>query len=288
MGLKETIKEIDKLQQICYSIKVNDKEIPNVEFLKILFNKFEKENFQKWNQDGSFKSHLDFRFHLFAKLELATLHYYQAIHSYLGDSENIYIKTKELGYSEEFIASSFLFGEVAVRTNFVERIFFTIDYFIQQMNTQIQFKTSGTSHKKQFYFKLLLEHLNIENEEIDIHSVIDDLNYNISNPEFNNLFKKTNNRKIQFHEIYNYFVALRNVFHNNGFSQKTVNKLDIGGIVIDIKKGELITYSNPVVVISVYLMLFPLKRIIERTIEKYPDEYWEDKYTKVIDDFKNS
>lgn len=196
MTLEKTIKEIDKLQQICYSINVNGKEISNVEFLKILFNKFEKENYQKWISDGSFKSHLDFRFQLFTRIELATLHYYQAIHSNLNDSENIYIKTKELGYSEKFIANSFMFGEVAVRTNFVERIFFSIDYFIQQMNTQIEFKTSGTSHKKQFYFKLLLEHLGIEDEEIDAHSVIDDLNKNIKSPEFNKLFIKKRTVKL--------------------------------------------------------------------------------------------
>ncbi len=225
---------------------------------------------------------MDIRHQLFVRIELATIHYYQSIESSLNDFNNIWQKTKDLGYSDDFTTKSVTFREVSSRTNFLEKVFFAIDYLIQQMNTTIEFHTNGTSHKKQHYFKLLLKKLDIENEVIDTGKIVDELIKHNTLNGYENIFKKGNNRKIELHELYNYLVTLRNVFHNNGYSQKTLNHLDIGGVTFEIKKGEQTKFTHDTIVIIVFLMLFPLERIVEQTFVKYPNQIWKDKYTQEI------
>lgn len=285
MTKEEYIDALKETQKKLYSIDLNGLTISNSDFLRILFNKHQKLDFPNWLATGKILDALDIRHQLFMRIEIATIHYFQAIESYINDLDNIWTKTNELGYSKDFTTTSITFGEVSIRTNFLEKVFFAIDYFIQQMNGTIQFHTSGSTHKKQQYFKLLLEKLGLEKETIKTDDIVDDLISNIPSEELNGLFIKGNNRKIEIHEFYGYFVAMRNVFHNNGFSQKTVNKLNVGGVIFDIKKDKQIRFGHDTVVTAVYLMLHPLKRIVEETFVKYPNQLWEDAYTKQLKEF---
>lgn len=279
MTYEEFIKALKINQQKLYSVDLNGFTVSNSDFLRILFNKYEKFNFPNWLETGKIQDALDIRHQLFMRIEIATIHYFQAIESYINDLENIWIKTHELGYDKGFTTTSITFAEVSIRTNFIDKIFYAIDYFIQQMNGAIQFHTSGSTHKKQQYFKMLLKALDISGETIQTDLIVDDLISNIPSDEINGLFIKGKNREIELHELYGYFVALRNVFHNNGYSQKTLNQLNIGGVIFDIKKDEQINFSHDTVVTAVFLILYPLKRIVEQTFIKYPNKLWEDPYT---------
>lgn len=285
MTYEEFIENLKITQQKLYSTHLNGFTVSNSDFLRILFNKYEEFNFPNWLKMGKIKDALDIRHQLFMRIEIATVHYFQAIEAYINDVENIWVKTYELGYDQMFTATSITFGEVSIRTNFIDKIFYSIDYFIQQMNGAIQFHTNSSTHKKQHYFKLLLEALDISGEKITTDLIVDELNRNIPTDKLNGLFVKGNNREIYLHEIYGYFVALRNVFHNNGYSQKTLNKLCIGGVTFDIKVDEQIKFSHDTVVLAVFLMLFPLKRIVEQTFIKYPDSLWVDPYTMKLRSF---
>lgn len=284
MTHEQFIEALKAEQHKLYSIDLNGSTVSNSDFLRILINKYKKLNFSNWLKTGEIQDSLDIRYQLFIRIEIATIHYFQAIESYINDYENIWTKTHELGYDKRFTTISITFGEVSIRTNFIDKIFYAIDYFIQQMNDIIQFHTSGSTHKKQQYFKLLLETLDIKNETITTNSVVDDLINNIPTDELKGLFIKGKDRAIELHELYGYFVALRNVFHNNGYSQKTLNQLNIGGVIFDIKKDEQIRFSHDTVVTSVFLMLYPLKRIVEQTFIKYPNALWKDPYTSAMRD----
>lgn len=285
MNHKEFKEILKSNQEKLYSIDLNGLTISNSDFLRVLFNKYRDFDFPKWVESGKLKNALDIRHQLFMRIELATIHYFQEIESQINDVEHIWKKTSQLGYTNMFTATSITFGEAYIRTNFLEKIFFAIDYFIQQMNDFIQFSTSGSTHKKQQYFKLLLEKLEIEKETIQTDLIVDDLIQNIPKPEFNNLFIKGRNRTIEIHEFYGYFTALRNVFHNNGYSQKTLNQLNIGGVVFNVKKDTQINFSHDTVVTAVYLMLFPLEKIVEQTFIKYPNSFWQDPYTNDLREF---
>ena len=279
MTHEEFIEALKINQQKLYSIDLNGFTVTNIDFLRILFNKYEKFNFPNWLETGKIQDALDIRHQLFMRIEIATIHYFQAIESYINDLENIWTKTHELGYDKRFTTTSITFGEVSIRTNFIDKVFYAIDYFIQQMNGVIQFHSSGSTHKKQQYFKLLLEALDIKEETIQTDLIVDDLISNIPTDELVGLFVKGRNREIELQELYGYFVALRNVFHNNGYSQKTLNQLNIGGVIFDIKKDEQINFSHDTVVTAVFLMLNKLKRIVEQTFIKYPNTLWKDPYT---------
>lgn len=278
----ETLK-VDQFK--LYSIDLNGQTVSNSDFLRILFNKHQKLDFPNWLASGKIQEASDIRHQLFMRIELATIHYFQAIESYINDIDNIWTKTKKLGYHDGFTATSITFAEVSIRTNFLEKVFFAIDYFIQQMNGIIRYHTSGSTHKKQHYFKLLLAKLDVDKEAIKTDEVVDDLISNVPREELKNLFIKGRNREIKIHEVYGYFVAMRNVFHNNGYSQKTLNKLNIGGVIFDIKKDQQIRFGHDTVVTAVYLMLHPLKRVIEQTFIKYPNQLWEDAYTMRLKEF---
>lgn len=270
-------------QKKLYSIDLNGITIPNSEYLKILIRKHEALNFPKWLEEGKVSSPADIRHQLFMRIELATIHYYQSIVSTLNDFENIWTETKRLGYTNEFTTIAVTFREVSIRTTFIEKVFFAIDYFIQQMNSQLKFHTSESIHKKQQYFKLLLEKLDIA-ESIETNLIVDDL-IAISKKIKSGMFVKGRNRQVELHELYTYFVAFRNVFHNNGYSQKTLNKLNIGGVIFNIKKGVQIDFGHDTVVTIVFLMLYPLERIVEQSFIKYPNQIWEDQYTVEMKDY---
>ena len=285
MTEQEFYKQLKEQQRKLYSIDISGKEIENEILTKVLINRLEKINPFEWVDNKQIRNHLDIRLQLFLRIESAVVHYYQSIKSTLRDIEGIWKDTKDLGYLNQFVYNTITFREVSLRTSFLEKIFFEVDYFIQQMNVHLQFHTDNSIHKKQQYFQKLLDKLSIGNEHIEVFTIIDDLNSNIQNKNFNELFVKNKNRKVLYREIYTYLVALRNTFHNNGYAQKTLNKMDIGGVKFEIVKDKQCLISHDVVFMSAYLITIPLLSIVEKTFDHFPNQYWEDKYTREIKDF---
>ena len=275
---KEEFLEKTQLNQLTfYSNEINGLNMSNSEFLRILINKFRRldyENLLDHNQTS-----LDFRFQLFIRCEIAVMNYYQSILSNIRDFKNIWNDTEELGYRNRAIYSSIMFREVSCRTTFLEKTFYCIDYFIHQLNQKLNFNTNGSIHNKQQLFKMAMEALEIDQRIIKLHQIIEELN-EISDEIFNKkIFKKGRNRTIHLHEFYTYLVAIRNILHSNGYASRNLNKLDIGGVILEIKKSIQIDVSHSVIVIATYLMLYPINEIVKATVIKYPNQFWEDGYT---------
>lgn len=281
----ETEKFYQKLkeeQEKLYSIEVNDRDIPNTELLLILIRKLAKLYPHKWVEQNEIVA-IDIRSQLFVRFDMAFLHYYQSIISTLNSTDLLWnVTTDQLGYYKKYASLNLVFREVYLRTSFFEKVFFTIDYFIQQMNTFITFYDGGSTHKKQQYFKLLLEKLGLENKEIETDKIVDDLNEFIYDTTEMEIFIKKGNRKIKYYEVYNYLVALRNVFHNNGFSQKAMNNLNIGGIPIEVVKNKQIRFSQDVLIVVTLMMLNILEEVVETTFKLYPKQEWKDPYADDI------
>jgi hypothetical protein len=123
-----------------------------------------------------------------------------------------------------------------------------------------------------------LEKIGLNNSELETDNVVDELNKLFYDNDKTKLFIKNRNRKIKYFEVYDYLVALRNVFHNNGFSQKTMNNLNIGGVPIEIVKDKQIRFSQDVLIVVVYMMVNIMEEIVETTFKLYPNQEWIDPY----------
>lgn len=285
MTHQEFIERLKANQIELYSNEVNGRTIFNADFLTVILNKLIAINYQDWALHGHIQSHLDIRFQLFVKIEMATVHYYQSILSTIYGIDAIWEGTKELGYLNQFTMNTITYREVSLRTAYLEKVFFEIDYFIQRMNNHVKFHQTGSTHNKQKYFELLMEKLEIADAVINTSELVEDLNGNCSVKYMKNTFVNVKSRDIKMSEVYSYLVSIRNTLHNNGYSQKTLNKLDMGGVVIDIQKNKQVNQSHPVVSTLVFMVLYPLLKIVEKTFINYPKQYWEDPYTKELNDF---
>lgn len=273
-------KMYNSLRDNVFTGTINGVSISNNDLLRVLLSKLRALNYEEWLENGKLKNNSDFRFQLFIRLELAVLHYCQSIEATQYAYKHIWRKTKEFGYNNQFTTSSVTFLEVSLRTNFIDTVFFTVDYFLQQMNSQIAFSTATGSHNKQQLFAKMLASLGLDQSFLETKEIVNDLIGNIPSGISDKLFVQNGNRKIPLHETYTYLVALRNCLHNNGSSSKTLNTLNIGGIQIRIEKDKEVEFGHQVVFIACYLMLEPLKRIVEQTFTNYPDSFWIDPYTE--------
>jgi hypothetical protein len=265
-------------QEKLYTIDINGQDIQNSDLLIILIRKLAELYPNKWVEENEISA-LDMRSQLFIRFDMAFLHYYQSIISTLNSTDLLWnTTTQQLGYYKKYAFINLTFREVYLRTSFFEKVFFTIDYFIQQMNTFITFYDGNSTHKKQQYFKLLLEKIGLNNSELETDNVVDELNKLFYDNDKTKLFIKNRNRKIKYFEVYDYLVALRNVFHNNGFSQKTMNNLNIGGVPIEIVKDKQIRFSQDVLIVVVYMMVNIMEEIVETTFKLYPNQEWIDPY----------
>jgi hypothetical protein len=282
METEEFYKYLRKHQEKLYSIDINGQDIQNSDLLIILIRKLAELYPHKWVEENKISA-LDMRSQLFIRFDMAFVHYYQSIISTLHSTDLLWnVTTKNLGYYKEYAFLNLTFREVYLRTSFFEKVFFTIDYFIQQMNTFITFYDGNSTHKKQQYFKLLLEKIDLDDKELETDKIVDELNKLFQDDGEAKLFVKKNNRKIKYHEVYDYLVALRNVFHNNGFSQKTMNNLNIGGVQIEIVKNKQIRFSQDTLIIIIFMMLNILEEIVETTFKLYPNQEWIDPYANDI------
>lgn len=258
--------------------KVGDGEVTNLESIEMLLQKLKSINYENFQLHQG-NNHEDFRFQLFSRIEMNSLNYYQSIFSILNNShEELINKSLNLDYNKEFVVTSVLSLEQFLRKSYLESVFFHIDYFIQQINRQLSLHDSKTTHKKSQYFKMVLEKFNLEEEYILKYNLIDELNqlamHNL------NYEKTGKNSKIQFVQIYSYLTAIRNSFHNNSYGQRPLPNLDIGGNILTFEKNELIHFPCNSVIVLIIMILKPLEKVVEKTIELYPDQKWEDPYIK--------
>lgn len=261
---------------------INGQNISNLELLIVLIKKFEKVNFQEWKfkNDSIIFDQQDIRFQLWARMEMTTNYYYHNLRLTIDNHSEILDKNLEFGYTLGFASHSLLFKEVYDRTSFLSKFFFDIEYFIQQVNTEIKFIEPFLDKKKSHYFKSLIEYLKIEDDFLSINNIIDDVNKTFGS-EF---LIKGKDRNIEYFLIFDYIATLRNCFHNNGYSQKDLNNLDIGGIKIKIKKGEQASMNHGVIFILTFMMISILEKVSLKLLDEYQFE-WKDKYLQDLRDF---
>jgi hypothetical protein len=111
------------------------------------------------------------------------------------------------------------------------------------------------------------------------------------NKEFLRLANQNKKRNlIPYGKFYEYAATMRNSLHNNGFSNKTLNNLDLGVISFkNIKSGEFITCLSTFHILFLSLPITHiLERVVEKTIALYPGELIYDPFTKKLDDFVNN
>jgi hypothetical protein len=179
-----------------------------------------------------------------------------------------------------------------MRISFWDRYFYGIEYFVQQMNKRFSFITDKSTHAKQFYFQEMLNFFGLGAETYNINDIFIELNNHF--PEGNSDFIQSAERNkkqtlIPYVKFYEYAATMRNSLHNNGFSNKTLNNLDLGVVSYqNIKAGEMI---NCLSAFHVLILSFPLTQIIQKVVEKTlilaPNELIFDPYTKGLDDFIN-
>ena len=229
--------DLEELQQklkenfinICCTNSINGKDVLNTTLLKILIQKLESIGYEDWNHQNFNKN--DVRMQLFVKFDFYTSYYFHNINLTIENYDKIVEDNLELGYSYEFSSESMIFKEVYERTNYLSKFFFDLEYFLQQVNKKISYSDATKSKKKNYFFNSLINKIGIENS-LNINCIIMEINRIYGS----DLLFKVKDRKIEYSLIFDYLTTFRNSLHNNGFSQKTLNKIDFGGILIEIKQ----------------------------------------------------
>lgn len=271
----------------------NGTQVEHTDILRFLIKYYSTLKYQnEWHDSGSLNK-LDFRFQTFARTEVHTLTYHLSLVSTKNDLENLINECLDLGYSLEMTIDTITnMMEVCLRISFWDRFFYNIEHFVQQMNRKFSFVSDGSTHNKQFYFQEMLNFLDMGTEKYDTSIIIDEINNHF--PSGNNEFVRLanqNNRKamIPYGKFYEYAATMRNSLHNNGFSNKPLNNLDLGIVSFkNIKSGEFITCLSTFHILFLSLPITHiLERIVEKTIALYPGELIYDPFTKKLDDFVN-
>ena len=247
----------------------------------------------KWLDDGLLDK-LDFRFQTFARIEMHTIAYHLSIVSTKNDVENLINECLSLGYSlETAISSVGAMREVSLRISFWDRFFYTVEHFVQQMNAKYTFIDNTSTHSKKHYFQAMLDFFGVGQEVIRTKEIVKLFKENY--PDKNSwLVSKIDgnlkDRDVRLSKLYEYAAALRNSLHNNGFSNKTLNNLDIGLCRFSgIKKGEFIDCLSVFHVLSLSLVITEaLQRITQKSINMFPEDVIYDPFTKKLDDHVNN
>lgn len=259
---------------------INDINISNTELLKILIKKFEEINYPNWKfTDGNVTfNQEDIRFQLWTRMEMTITWYYHNLNLTIDNYSYIIDANLDLGYHLEFSSHSLLFKEVYDRTSFLSKFFFDIEYFIQKINSEIDFIEKTSAKKKSHYFQALLEFINLS-DTISVNEIIDDVNRLLGTE----LLIKQADKNLNYFLIFDYISTLRNCFHNNGYSQKNLNNLNIGGIKIEIKKGEQASMNHGVIFILTFMIIHILEKITLKLLSDY-QIIWKDKYLDELRD----
>ena len=263
--------------------------VSHFDVLKFAINSYSALKYQgDWLNSGSLDK-LDFRFQTFARIEIHTLTYYLSLVSTRDGLDSIIRECLDLGYSFEMaIDCATSIREVNLRISFLDRYFYTLEYFVQLMNKRFGFVTDGSVHKKQFYFTAMLKFFGMEENIYETENLLTALNtfFPSGNEDFLALANQKQCRNaINYGKFYEYAATMRNSLHNNGFSSKTLNNLDLGILSFkDIKQGASITCIST---LHVAMLSLPLTRIVEevakKSMELLPGELIEDPYVKQLD-----
>lgn len=218
----------------------------------------------------------DFRFQTFARLEIHVLTNHLSIISNFNNLEDMINECLSLGYSLKMaIDAAVVMRSVALRISYWDRLFYSIEYYIQRMNDKFSFIEDSSTHKKSQYFTKMLEFLGLDRSAISVKDLVKVFAMHCPE-ELNSLNKALSqsipSKSICFSTFYEYAATLRNSLHNNGFSNKTLNNLNIG-----LAKFDNIVIRQSVNCMSLYhlLSLFValsevFQRITAKTLELYP------------------
>ena len=275
--------DLEELQQklkenfinICCTNSINGKDVLNTTLLKILIQKLESIGYEDWNHQNFNKN--DVRMQLFVKFDFYTSYYFHNINLTIENYDKIVEDNLELGYSYEFSSESMIFKEVYERTNYLSKFFFDLEYFLQQVNKKISYSDATKSKKKNYFFNSLINKIGIENS-LNINCIIKEINRIYGS----DLLFKVKDRKIEYSLIFDYLTTFRNSLHNNGFSQKTLNKIDFGGILIEIKQNEQVNINHCVLFILIFCQIVIFEKIVKKLLVDYP-ELWQDEYLNHIE-----
>lgn len=275
--------DLDELQQklknnfinICCTNNINGRDIANTELLKILIKRLENLGYENWTQPNLDKN--DIRMQLFVKFDFYTSYYYHNMNLTIENYDKIVEDNLDLGYSYQFTSESMIFKEVYERTNYLSKIYFDLEYFLQQVNKKISYVDFNKTKKKSHFFNSLINHIGII-KSININEIITEIN----NIYGNELLYKVKNREVEFSIIFDYLTTFRNSLHNNGFSQKTLNKIDFGGIPIEIKQDQQVNINHCVLFILIFCQIVIFEKIVKKLLVDYP-ELWQDEYLNHIE-----
>ena len=275
--------DLEELQQklkenfinICCTNSINGKDVLNTTLLKILIQKLESIGYEDWNHQNFNKN--DVRMQLFVKFDFYTSYYFHNINLTIENYDKIVEDNLELGYSYEFSSESMIFKEVYERTNYLSKFFFDLEYFLQQVNKKISYSDATKSKKKNYFFNSLINKIGIENS-LNINCIIMEINRIYGS----DLLFKVKDRKIEYSLIFDYLTTFRNSLHNNGFSQKTLNKIDFGGILTEIKQNEQVNINHCVLFILIFCQIVIFEKIVKKLLVDYP-ELWQDEYLNHIE-----
>jgi hypothetical protein len=244
-----------------------------VEWLSILFSRFESLKYaSEWIEAGTFEE-TDARPMVLFRIESATIWYEQNILASLELCERYAQVIVAHGYDEKLaISHSVMLREVKNRVGYLDSVYFAIDYFISKM-----LKIHGVAHSGQnkvSNFLSLLGHFSMETAGATKQEILSEIQLHLppSMGASNSTLAEQSGDMVPFQKSFEYLTLIRNSLHNNGFANKTMNNLVIGpfeykGIVKD-KSLQCMGISNLVVLIL--QMVNCIEQLCERSAREIP------------------
>lgn len=233
-------------------------------------------------------SRQDSRYAAFVRIEIAAVTYYHSINQTTGSVREMIADAMSLGYTFEFslsLASNE--REVQLRIAFLDRYFYNLDHFIQVMNREFSFASPSNTKRKQQVFTEMLSHFQMETKHFTPKNIFDMLSQvsEVGELKFIEFLRNNSDRKIKYSDIFEYVANIRNSLHNNGFSNKSLNNLEIGRLKYTAIKDEYLTcLSLP----HLLTLLIPLTKILEEIViasVALKPQLLEDPYLKVVKKF---
>lgn len=289
IGPNQLIESREHLDFI-YSFEVFGYRADQAEIFHTLNNYYKNLKYQnEWKEKNQLDL-IDFRYQTFSRIESHTLAYHLSMLSTKHDVENLMNECLSLGYSLEMAVTSVgSMREVSLRISYWDRFFYSVEYYVQQMNTHYSFISDTTTHQKQHYFHKMLEFFDLENEVLNTDELVKKvINYypDKESKILQNIAAKAIKNAIPYSKFYEYAATIRNSLHNNGFSNKTLNNLDIGVVQFkNIKKGEFIECISSFHILMLSLAITEILQIItQKSIDMFPGKILIDPFTTKLRD----
>ncbi|WP_444939089.1 hypothetical protein [Microbulbifer sp. JMSA002] len=280
-----SIDELRKYVDFVYRYETESHEVCHTELLRAVNNYLAKLKIHNEWQDSGSLDRTDFRYQTFGRIEAHVVAYHLSVTSTKNDLVNLVNECLSLGFNHgptvELVGGA---REVNLRSSFCDRFFYTVEYFIQQMNTHFSFVTDTSAKSKQHYFQKMLEFFEMGDEVVSTKYLVDKFvaSYPVDDSSLIKEMKaKLEDKSVPLGKLYEYAAALRNCLHNNGYSNKTLNNLDIGLAQFKgIKQGEYITCQSTFHVLMMSMALTEiLQQITQRSIDLFPGKLLQDPFT---------